>query len=559
MYTGSHGTSLPGEIPELGVSWASRWKTLRENIAALLSGPWRATSGATSLYLGPRWVSSLHARGSLLGSIVFHAALIVLVLSSSSRAVEPGDSSGEESPHYQLTWYPLRDLPRLSPGHKVGLHKLRGNNRIPRRGADAFHPRQRILSLPDVPTHPRQTLIRPDAPLVAPKILPPLPNVVQWSQTPQPAAPKLNPSHVRQAPVLRQRNAHSTAAPDIHAAENPPASILFADSLPPVERPKLPVTAGNAHPTNARRRNSMADPPPDITASATSNGASQNWIALSADPAAVPPPDAPPEGNLSARFTVSPDGLHSGIPDGAKNGTDDGASGNGEGGLGGVGSKGPAGISISGGGIPSPASGSGTGGGLGGNPGGTITGRLGGLPGHAALHVMPGGLGASNSAVSPSRLIPGSATGSGTPGSNPLLEPAAILRTKQFFTLYVNMPNLTSAMGSWVLNFAELTPDGSPALTSEGLTGPEPLRKVDPKYPPGLISSHVEGEVVLYAIIRKDGSVDSIQLIRGVDPELDRNAMDALSRWKFRPGLRHNEPVELESVVRIPFRTTAPL
>ncbi len=121
------------------------------------------------------------------------------------------------------------------------------------------------------------------------------------------------------------------------------------------------------------------------------------------------------------------------------------------------------------------------------------------------------------------------------------------------------MPNLTSAMGSWVLNFAELTPDGSPALTSEGLTGPEPLRKVDPKYPPGLISSHVEGEVVLYAIIRKDGSVDSIQLIRGVDPELDRNAMDALSRWKFRPGLRHNEPVELESVVRIPFRTTAPL
>jgi protein TonB len=105
------------------------------------------------------------------------------------------------------------------------------------------------------------------------------------------------------------------------------------------------------------------------------------------------------------------------------------------------------------------------------------------------------------------------------------------------------------------MNFAELDSDGKPAPRREGLSGPVPLHKVDPKYPPDMVNEHVEGEVILYAIIRADGSVDSVQLVRGVDPELDRNAMQALSRWKFRPALRNNQPVELEALVRIPFRS----
>jgi len=63
----------------------------------------------------------------------------------------------------------------------------------------------------------------------------------------------------------------------------------------------------------------------------------------------------------------------------------------------------------------------------------------------------------------------------------------------------------------------------------------------------------VEGEVVLYAVIRRDGSVDSVQLVRGIDEELDANAMKALSQWKFRPATRQGEPVELEAIVHIPF------
>jgi TonB family protein len=141
------------------------------------------------------------------------------------------------------------------------------------------------------------------------------------------------------------------------------------------------------------------------------------------------------------------------------------------------------------------------------------------------------------------------------------ISPEKVLGSKRVYTLHVNMPNLTSASGSWILNFAELKEPnlgGENAAVASDLAGPVPLRKVDPKYPPELRASHVDGEVILYAIIRKDGRVDSIQLVHSVDPRLDSNAMEALAQWKFQAAENHGEPVDLEAVVYIPFRSRGP-
>jgi protein TonB len=131
-----------------------------------------------------------------------------------------------------------------------------------------------------------------------------------------------------------------------------------------------------------------------------------------------------------------------------------------------------------------------------------------------------------------------------------------IFGPKRVYSMNINMPNLSSATGSWILHFSELETDaiGYRVPSSDDLQGPEPLRKVDPKYPQTLMADHVEGEVVLYAVIRRDGSVDSIQLVRGIDPQLDANAIEALSQWKFRPAGRDGKPVDLEAIVYIPFR-----
>jgi TonB family protein len=136
----------------------------------------------------------------------------------------------------------------------------------------------------------------------------------------------------------------------------------------------------------------------------------------------------------------------------------------------------------------------------------------------------------------------------------PSAQPEQIFASKKIYKMLVNMPNLNSATGSWILNFSELRTDSAgPHGDSSEVSAPGPLRKIDPKYPPTLINDHVEGEVVLYAVIRRDGSVDSIQLVRGIDEQLDANAMQALSQWKFRPATKQGTPVELEAIVHIPF------
>jgi len=64
----------------------------------------------------------------------------------------------------------------------------------------------------------------------------------------------------------------------------------------------------------------------------------------------------------------------------------------------------------------------------------------------------------------------------------------------------------------------------------------------------------VEGVVVLYAIIRSDGSVDGVRVLEGVDERLNENARKALQQWRFRPGTKDGQPVDIEAVVRVPFK-----
>lgn len=125
-----------------------------------------------------------------------------------------------------------------------------------------------------------------------------------------------------------------------------------------------------------------------------------------------------------------------------------------------------------------------------------------------------------------------------------------VFGSKKYYSLTLNMPNLSSSSGSWVIRFAELRQTRNTA----GVSGPVPLKKVDPAYPADLLRDKVEGTVTLYAVIHADGSVSDIRVLDGVDEHLDQSAMKALARWQFRPGTKNGEPIDLEAVVHIPFR-----
>ncbi|MCZ6750856.1 MAG: energy transducer TonB, partial [Acidobacteria bacterium] len=126
---------------------------------------------------------------------------------------------------------------------------------------------------------------------------------------------------------------------------------------------------------------------------------------------------------------------------------------------------------------------------------------------------------------------------------------------KRVHTVTINMPNLTSGSGSWVLRFAELNGDGVWREEDEGdLSAPVALRKVDPKYAPSAVRDRVEGTVLLAAHILRDGTVSNIEVLNTLDPRLDGSAMDALTRWEFQPATKNGIPIDLEVLIQIPFR-----
>ena len=122
---------------------------------------------------------------------------------------------------------------------------------------------------------------------------------------------------------------------------------------------------------------------------------------------------------------------------------------------------------------------------------------------------------------------------------------------REVYTMAVQMPNITSSEGSWILWFAEHEPSHR---QNRGLRPPMPLHKVDPKYIAAAIDERVEGKVRLSGVIRADGRVDEVQLLKGVDERLDRSATEALLKWEFTPAERDGKPMPVDVVVEIPFR-----
>lgn len=132
--------------------------------------------------------------------------------------------------------------------------------------------------------------------------------------------------------------------------------------------------------------------------------------------------------------------------------------------------------------------------------------------------------------------------------------PDPILRGSSVYTMAVDMPNISSYEGSWTVRFTELG-GSSP---EDILTAPVATRKVDPVYSPSAAAEGVEGKVLLYAVIRRDGRVDQVRLVQGIDERLDVSAVTAFSKWEFHPATRNGTPVDLEAVVQIPFRLKSP-
>jgi TonB family protein len=469
-----------------------------------------------------------------------------------------------------IYYAPSEYLPPLETG---GAHRP-----LPQRG-EPEHAPQPIISVPAEADNRTQTIVTPSDIRLNHDV--PLPNIVAWSQNQaQPAmplasmsaasnlrrlslpvtavapAPEAIPADRQRAPMLSQtvvapapevdtESSRNLRAPRAAIVQPPPnldtasqrslGDINIGHSPVVAPAPELPLAeqyaaAGRARSALGGASSAVVAPPPSIPGNAGSSPDGR-IISLGIHPAAISIAEMP-AGNRRGTFAATPGGKT-----GAPGTPDIAASTNANSGSGSGASKNSDGI-----------------------PSGLTVGAAPENQNRSAVAGHGNGSDAPGQNPGKPRLIadatPPRVTATPPHSLSEVSKDRAtdvdrwIFGDKKFYAMTLNMPNLNSAGGSWVIRFAELNPNE----TKGDLTAPEATQKVDPAYPLELMRRNVQGTVTLYAVIRNDGSVSDVRVLRGVDDQLDQYARAALAHWHFLPATKNGAAVDLEALVMIPFK-----
>lgn len=74
----------------------------------------------------------------------------------------------------------------------------------------------------------------------------------------------------------------------------------------------------------------------------------------------------------------------------------------------------------------------------------------------------------------------------------------------------------------------------------------------NPIYPADARKAHVEGTIVLRAVISGSGHIENLQIISGPEA-LRQSAMDAVRTWRYRPFLLNGKPTAVETTINVTY------
>jgi protein TonB len=94
----------------------------------------------------------------------------------------------------------------------------------------------------------------------------------------------------------------------------------------------------------------------------------------------------------------------------------------------------------------------------------------------------------------------------------------------------------------------------APTRVKQGgnVTAASILNQTRPVYPALARQARIQGNVVLHAIIDKDGKVAQLEVISG-HPLLVQSALDAVKQWRYKPTQLNGDPVEVDTTITVTF------
>lgn len=94
---------------------------------------------------------------------------------------------------------------------------------------------------------------------------------------------------------------------------------------------------------------------------------------------------------------------------------------------------------------------------------------------------------------------------------------------------------------------------GGPYRPGSGISPPQLQREVKPTYTDEGRRRGIEGDVVMEIVVRRDGSVGEVRLVRTLGAGLDQRAIAAVKQWRFSPARRQGAPVDILVEVAVGF------
>jgi hypothetical protein len=131
------------------------------------------------------------------------------------------------------------------------------------------------------------------------------------------------------------------------------------------------------------------------------------------------------------------------------------------------------------------------------------------------------------------------------------LEDFGVFDNERVFTVYVPMKRSPEEEDpTWTMQYA-LTKD-EPDSGAGQVLAPSPVMREWPEVPAELEKKYTQRQVVISAVIDKDGKVSHVVVKQTPDSQVSDPIAHALAKWVFRPAQLNNRPVAVKVLLGIP-------
>lgn len=86
-----------------------------------------------------------------------------------------------------------------------------------------------------------------------------------------------------------------------------------------------------------------------------------------------------------------------------------------------------------------------------------------------------------------------------------------------------------------------------------GVKSPKLIHYVEPEFSGSSKEAYVEGVVRISVIVKNNGIPGDMHVVKGLNSDEDHRALDAVSQWRFQPGTKDGQPVNVRVTVEVEF------